>query len=199
MYIILLFILSEYLFHKKILNSEITRKIVHMGSGFLIAFLPYILSFQEIIWLGVLTSVLVFVFYKIKYLKSVFSIERKSYGARIFIPTFLGLYLFFWNNPLIFTISILIESFSDSFAFLVGKYFGKKKIWKTKKTYIGSFVFFITTFFILAYFLKGFTLFELLFMSIILTLVEIFSKKGLDNFFIPFISSFMIYFLLLWQ
>ena len=39
---------SEYLFKKKYIGPEVSRKLIHMGTGVIVAFTPYFLEWSEI-------------------------------------------------------------------------------------------------------------------------------------------------------
>ena len=82
-----------------------------------------------------------------------------------------------------FQLILLILTFSDPIASFIGIFFGKHKI--KDKTLEGSLGFFISTF-IISYFWTKFLFFSL-WLSLILSITEFFTKK--DNFWISFIGS----------
>ncbi len=84
-----------------------------------------------------------------------------------------------------FQLILLILTFSDTFASLVGIFIGKRKL-KTNKTLEGSFGFLISTLIISFLYTKTFSFYILIF-CILLTITETFTKR--DNLWIPLIGS----------
>ncbi len=77
----------------------------------------------------------------------------------------------------------------DSAASLTGIQFGKSRIPMFGKSYVGSFTFFILCLFGGIYF---FSPLNLLAVALILTMVELVSVKGLDNFTLPITAQLLI-------
>jgi len=196
------FIIAEILY-KFGVSADITRKIIHISSGSIIAFFPYFINLKTVLLIGFFSSIVLFWIKKNEKLKSIFDVERKSVGAIIYIPSLMILSYLTWDIPIIFTISTLIIALSDGFAGIVGKYFGKHEYnINGKKTIEGSLVFFILTLIIIYFFLfknlgnSWENLLTMFTISIILTLVEGVNSRGWDNFVVPILSSLMLYFML---
>jgi len=85
--------------------------------------------------------------------------------------------------------SLIILSISDSFASIVGIRYGVTKLFS--KTLEGSIAFFISTNLILIT-LTSLTLVKVIFFSITITLIELFSKKFNDNLTIPITAAIML-------
>ena len=80
-------------------------------------------------------------------------------------------------------------SISDSFAALVGIKYGKTKIYG-KKSLEGSFSFFISTIIILYMFMNNLSPFEYIYISLLITIVELFSFHRInDNLTIPVFAA----------
>ena len=110
----------------------------------------------------------------------------------------LGCFLtvYFFNDISIIMSSLLIMCISDSFAALIGVKYGNTKIYK-EKTLEGSFAFLISTFLILSIFSFHLNLYALVFISIAVTLVELFSFYRInDNLTIPLSSAILLQYFL---
>ena len=175
------------------LKTEIFRKIMHLVSS-IIGFSVLILD--KNLYMPLLFTITLFVV-SFDFLRIKFEFMEKIYYLffRIFTRVdeneqitgasflFIGscIVVFFFEQQ-IAAAGLLVLSFSDSFAALVGIIFGKTKLFN--KTLEGSMAFFITSLIILN--LLGFDLFQNLTVSCIATIVELFSSyKYNDNISIP--------------
>ena len=196
---------------KKNLKPEVKRKAFHMSMGIAMLLLPYI--FENVISVGVLGCLAILGMFILKYSrlknnlgKTLYSIERKSLGEFYFI---ISIFLIFWlsgGNKVLYSVPILILTFADSTAALIGKSYAKKNLAEMNedaKSIEGSFMFFITAFIIVLVPLLLYTTVgreELLIISAIIGLnvamVEMISHSGDDNILIPmttyaFLSNLM--------
>ena len=104
--------------------------------------------------------------------------------------------VYFFEDISIIISSLLIMSISDSFAALIGKKYGHTKIYNGK-TLEGSFSFLVSTIIILSIFSVNLSLHALVLISIIVTLVELFSFYRLnDNLTIPLSSAILLQYFL---
>jgi len=194
---LLLFLTSEIIYYSLKCKVETSRKFVHFASGIICLSFPFYINNH---WLVLILCsgfmLLLFVSKKIKLLKSINNIDRKSHGSLLFPVSVYCCFLAFQyhqNEMIYFFLPILTLAICDPLASLIGK---KYPFWKFKngkdfKTISGSIAFFVSCFFIVyvVYNCNEITFFNLLLrsfcISIIATLVEAFSKKGKDNLFIP--------------
>ena len=103
--------------------------------------------------------------------------------------------VYFFTDTSIIISSLLIMSISDSFAALIGVRYGITKIYNNKSLE-GSFAFLVSTFIILLIFFD-INIFLLLFISVIITLVELFSFYRLnDNLTIPISAALLLQYIL---
>lgn len=192
---VVLFAIAEILYHFFKIQVEYTRKLVHIGSGLLSLSFPFYLtqSLAVLILCSLFLGIL-FLSKKFKLLPSINRVERDSLGSVLFpVSVYLCflVYLYFQNN-IFYLLPILILTFSDSLAAILGKKYprGKYQVFQSQKTLVGSFAFFITTFITGCFFYdlthKNFVF--LLVFSIILSATEAISSKGIDNFSIPLIT-----------
>lgn len=205
---IILFGLAELLYHVFRVKAELTRKLVHFGTGSLTLFFPILINNLFFVSLLALSFVLIlYLSKKYQMLKSINAIDRPSHGSLSYPFAVLLCYGVYVNcanyinsksNPLIlFYLPILILAISDPLAALIGRRWpkGKFKIGDETKTLLGSSAFFISacciSIFIVTIFLNSniSNTFNLVFSCILISLIasisEALSRKGLDNLFIP--------------
>lgn len=184
------------------IKNEILRKLIHLSSIWIPCFYAY---FDQAITIKILTLITLITCtvdflrryspfinaFILKYLSNVIRIEEKENlsGASYFLISALISIVFFSQEIAIFALSVLI--FSDTCASLVGKYFGKIKIFT--KTLEGSMAFFVSAIMVLLY-LKLFLLYQINFYAAIFAIFiacisELFAKKISidDNLLIPLV------------
>lgn len=181
------------------LQKEILRKLIHFGSGIIpilvIIFgkgtvLPILVIFTILfILVDFLKSKINWMFKLYKYFFQ--SISRKSElykltGASWFLLGDVIVLIIFPENIAIF--SMLLLSVSDTFAAIVGKIFGKTKLFL--KSLEGTFAFFLSGL-IVSMFFQDLPLSIRLFTVLTATIVEIYSTKINDNLTIPIASAFV--------
>ena len=184
-------------------KTEIARKVMHLLSC-IIGILIFILD--RSIYIPILfTLTLLVVSFDIARIKfsmvqniynNFFSIfTRKSEKKQITGASFLfigsSIVAFLFDKEIVFQ-GLLVMSFSDSCAALIGITFGKTKLFN--KTLEGSMAFFLTTFTILFFF--NFNLLEIFIISLIATITELFSTyRYNDNILVPLLTCSTIYLL----
>lgn len=191
----LLLLATESLWKLGYLRAEVSRKIVHVSVGSVIAFWPHFISWRaiQLLCLGMLFAIAIS--YKFKIFGSIHSVKRSTKGELIY-PISIGLCAMLQPAAWIFTAAILHLSIADGIAAIVGtKINGRTryKILGHEKSLIGSGVFFVISLIIItscfAAFatedLIGITPLTLLAIAGIATLVENISWYGLDNFSVP--------------
>lgn len=197
-YFLFLFSFVEILSRKYKPKSELSRKFIHIVSGVAVAGLPLILTFREIQFLSALFILFMIISKNINIYKSIHSVERKTLGE-IYFPISVLLLATFFPNTFIFSYGLLVMAFSDGFASLFGQKFGIKK-YKiiSEKSFIGSYVFFVTTFIITFLLLQllSFNAYDVflisLIFSIILTFCEAVLGFGIDNLIIPLLAAILM-------
>lgn len=189
-YFLALFSVLELIARKVKLNIEVSRKLAHIIAGVSAAFLPLVMPFSSIIGIALLFLVVMLVSRRAKLFRSIHDVKRQSYGELLF-P--LGVALTAWLFPIahIYTYAILIMSVSDGLAGLLGSKFGKMKytLGSAHKSYIGSTVFLITALVI------GFSFswsYSIIAISLVLTLVEAASTRGVDNVLLPPVAALLL-------
>lgn len=195
-----LFALGELLYHVFKLKVEITRKFVHIGTGFLALLFPLLLDNH---WLVLLlcTAFALILMVSLHYdlLKSINAIDRKSVGSLMYPIAVYGCYLVFikhGNQYIYYYLPILILAISDPLAALAGKKWawGKYRIAGANKTLFGSVMFFASAVAVMLccwFFLytapqhPGLFVAGIGIIALIATVTEAISRDGYDNVTIP--------------
>ena len=198
---ILFFLLLNQLEKSEKLNSELIRKILHIGSGIGGLALPFIFEEKSsVIILGAVFLMLLIsiriVKHKITGFKKVLETKnRKTFGDIYFIISILGLWIVSSEDKVMYALPLIILMFSDAFAALIGEFYSKYKFNTGfgTKSIEGSVTFFLTTYFICINFFLFFSdigniniVLVSLLLSILTMILEVISWNGLDNLFVPF-------------
>jgi phosphatidate cytidylyltransferase len=187
------------------LRTEYSRIFSHIMVG--LVSLPMLNLFTlhgYIVFLCLQSAGFIFITKKMGLLSSHHNVERNTNGSSFFFLGILAAYIIseIKGESSFFILSIAVLSISDPLAALIGLKF-KSGQWpilfselKSSKTYIGTFGFFISTFFIL---IAGISFFYTiptwqiitisLVISVLTSLAELVSSKGTDNIMIPFMVS----------
>lgn len=195
-WIVALFILSEYLKRVKNLEAEKTRKLVHFGAGPIILSFPWIISSPHTVgFLCIVFFLMLVIGKKTGWLSGVHSVERDTSGA--FLYPF-AVWLCFYiseGDSLLFCLPIAILAVADAGAALIGKKHGQHKytVYDGIRSLEGSLTFFVIAF---SLSILLFTLFQkpgwpemllvALLLAIMTTALEGISILGLDNILIPY-------------
>ena len=193
-------------------KNEVLRKLIHLFDSIIPLSLFYLPRETLIVILAPITFVFIFLDiarHHIKFLGKLYltffsivtrDIEKRQNnvtGASYYLLGCLIVVYFFEDINLIMA-SLLVMSISDSVAALIGVKYGKTKIYGNKSLE-GSFSFFLSTLIILYIFMPSFSSFEYVTISILITLVELFSFYRInDNLTIPVFSAILLkYFILI--
>lgn len=199
---------GEFLRRRKYIEGELARKFVHTTTGTWAALWPIFLDLRSIaVIAGFLTAGALILRFLLP-LKTIYSIKRLSIGE-ILIGIGIAVSAWFSESGSVFSAAVLIISWSDSVAAIVGTTYGSKnsfKVFKSKKSVIGSSAFFITTLgIIFGYYLYDYNLFTSIAsinlstaitysigISFILTLAELTGVYGSDNLTVPILSVIIL-------
>ncbi|MCF7797396.1 MAG: DUF92 domain-containing protein [Lentisphaeria bacterium] len=182
-------------------QPEFSRKLVHVLVGVLLVFAPFILtSPTPAIILGILFAVINYFALKSHIFSGMHATDRISYGTVYFPIAFVVIVALYWeHSPAIMLTALLILTFADTAASIVGEQLIYPKtyiFWQDKKSRLGSFTFFITAFIIVLVFFPFFYELEmesgpplpmafLLLLSVITALLSMLaesaSRQGSDN------------------
>ena len=204
LFVILLLLASltiiKILENKTNINGEVKRKLFHMSMGLVMLTFPYI--FHSVISVGVLGILALIILFALKHTKLknslgtiLYSINRESLGEMFFVISVFSIFYLSKGDKILYSVPILILTFADSMAALIGKNYGKKNIAELNedaKSIEGSFIFFMVAFMATLVPLLLFTTVgreETLIISAIVgfnvALIEMVSHTGNDNLLIP--------------
>ncbi|MEO0294992.1 MAG: phosphatidate cytidylyltransferase, partial [candidate division WOR-3 bacterium] len=91
-------------------------------------------------------------------------------------------------------ISLLFLSISDNLASIVGKLFGKTKLFKNKT--LEGFLAFLIVSFIITLFFQELSIKKKIIISLFASFVELFSGTIDDNFTVPLLTAILLYYVL---
>jgi phytol kinase len=198
---LLLFGLAELIYHNTKAKVELTRKLVHVGSGLIALLFPVMLSNHWcVLFLSTSFLIILALSSKYKMLQSINGISRYSVGSLAFPIAIYLCYLAFayYESRILFYLPILILAICDPLAALVGKRWplGKYSTTKESKTLMGSAAFFVSAVLVvllLMYLLNDNTHYQILvalFIALVAAFTEAVSKNGYDNINVPTIVLF---------
>lgn len=194
------FALAEGLNRWLAIDSELTRKIVHIGTGNVIGLAWWL---QLPAWLGVAASasasLLALLSYFVAILPSINSVGRKSLGTFCYAVSFGVLFAWFWplGQPQYAVMGVGIMCWGDGLAALVGRYWGRHRyrIGGMTKSWEGSLIMAAITYGISSAVLVG-TLGNMgaawlasLAVAALATGLEAVSQWGIDNLTVPLGSA----------
>lgn len=174
------------------MRRELFRKSVHVLMGLWFAYAPQFFTDKSDILLMcaglAATALFVHFFVKLK----LFDVGRSNLGALwyaigmglatyLFLPQFYEAYLF----------GVLVLTFADTAASLVGRAWGRVRfmVFGTSKSFEGSLAFFVVTALLLIYMIPERDVLRMVVVAVLLTHVELFSVNGLDNLTLPSIAG----------
>ncbi|NMG59165.1 phosphatidate cytidylyltransferase [Geitlerinema sp. P-1104] len=196
---------AEGLYRYRHLNPEFSRKIVHIGTGNVIL-IAWGLGIPA--WIGIAAAILAglaaLLSYWLPLLPGVNSVGRQSLGTFFYAVSIGVLIAGFWESAPYYTVlGILIMTWGDGCAALVGMQFGQHpyRVLGMNKSLEGTAAMFIISYLISQFVLlaSGTPWTELVFVSLLVaataTLLESFSTFGLDNLTVPVGSATLAFYI----
>lgn len=195
--------IAEWLHRSTAIDSEIVRKVVHIGVGNVILLAWWL---QVPTWLGVSASILfsaaTFLSYYFPIFASINGVGRKSLGTFFYAVSIGVLIACFWSHQSHYAVlGVLVMTWGDGLAALVGQRFGKHpyKLWDMRKSWEGSGTMFAASYLVsglilLSVFGDGWQIWAIaLATALTATGLEAFSKFGVDNLTVPLGSAFLAF------
>lgn len=178
------------------IESEITRKVVHIGTGNVIL-IAWALGIPA--WVGIGASVgfgaIALASYVLPLLPGIESVGRRSWGTFFYALSIGVLVAWFWplHLPHYAALGILTMTWGDGLAGLIGKYWGRHpyQLWGMRKSWEGSLTMALVSGLVVVLVLGtklgwGWPLGAIaLSGAIVATALEAFSKLGIDNLTVP--------------
>jgi len=200
-----LFGVSELIHRFSATKVELTRKLVHFGTGILTLMFPiFLTSSWSVLFLCASFAVILLVSLRYSLLPSINAIDRKSHGSILYpvaVYSCFLLYDYLEKDLMLFYAPILLLAICDPIAALFGKRWplGKYRIGSDNKTMMGSSAFLISALIVLIGLAVIFNeelsfklIYELLLTALIAAIAEALSGKGTDNLTIPLSSLGML-------
>ena len=196
-------------------SSESTRKFVHIITGIVVVFTPFVLnSMWPMVALGTLFAVMDYLGVRKNWFHGMHGTSRSSLGTVYYPISFVILVFLFWNKgQLVLIISMLIMAIADALAAMVGERYGKHfymNMGLEKKSIPGSLAMLLSSLLIILGGLvlgksmlpSELTVLEIVLITMIVgfvaTACEMLSLNGSDNFTVPLGSAFVLHYLLLY-
>ncbi|MDZ7786482.1 MAG: hypothetical protein U5L95_05175 [Candidatus Saccharibacteria bacterium] len=187
-------LLNEYLWKKKILKGEGSRKFIHMLIGTYGAAWPFFMSWEQIKFVAFLAVGFIIFMRLSGIFHSVYSVRRKSWGDLV-APGTIGILAILEPSKLVFAAAVLHIALADGLAAVIGTRYGKGNTYRVlwnKKSVVGTLTFVIMSFNILVWlYVRGevgftpITLPALLVIPFATAYIENISPWGTDNLFVP--------------
>lgn len=204
-WLVLVLVVAEGLYRYRHIDPEISRKIVHIGTGnvILIAW-----AFGIPAWVGIGAAILAgtaaLLSYWLPLLPGVNSVGRQSLGTFFYAVSIGVLIAAFWQDyPYYTVLGILTMTWGDGCAALVGLNFGRHpyRIFGMNKSVEGTLAMFGVSYIIAQFALLpsgetgGAIVLVALCVAGVATFLESFSTLGLDNFTVPVGSAVAAFYL----
>ena len=204
LYLVVLVTIAETLSRFITDDPELTRKVVHIGSGNVILLAWWLdITSWVIIAAAAIASLIAIASYILPILPSINSIGRKSLGTLFYAISIGILTAIFWeNNPQYTAIGILVMAWGDGMAAIIGQRWGvhQYQVLAMTKSWEGSLAMAASTYIVTSSIL----LFALgnhwqtwlisAIAALAATSLEAFSKWGIDNLTVPLGTAIICYY-----
>jgi phytol kinase len=195
-------IVAEWVARFTPLGGEVSRKVVHIGVGNVIL-LAWWLDIPAWVGIGaaVFSSIGTLISYWYPVLASVSGVGRESFGTFFYCVSIGLLIAYFWPQGLEAhaVLGVLIMTWGDGLAALVGQRFGKHaySVWGMTKSWEGTGTMAIASTLVgtivlsIAYGFSWHIVLTSMLVALVATGLESFSKFGVDNITVPLGSGFL--------
>ncbi|MEH1923554.1 diacylglycerol/polyprenol kinase family protein [Nostoc sp.] len=203
---VLLILLIAGLVNRFADKPEIVRKIVHIGTGNVILIAWWLdIPASVGITASILASATTLLSYRLPILPGINSVGRQSLGTFFYSVSFGILVAWFWylQQPQYAALGILIMTWGDGLAALIGQRFGRHKyqVFGTEKSWEGSLTMMLVSYVVSSLILVGTqgnswqTWVISLIVAVLATALEAVSFLGIDNLTVPLGSAALAFFL----
>lgn len=202
-YLALLVFVAEILSRVITNDPELTRKVVHIGSGNVILLAWWLdISRAVIVTAAIIAAAIAILSYLIPILPSIESVGRRSFGTLFYALSMGILAAYFWvDTPQYAVIGILVMAWGDGMAAIIGQRFGQHKyqIGEITKSWEGSgamtgAALIVTGAILLPVEGNNWQTWTIaVVVAFVATVAEAFSKLGIDNLTVPLASGFLCF------
>lgn len=193
--VFILLVGSELYWRTHKIQSEVSRKFIHITVGSFVAVWPFFLSWGQIQVLSVAFVVAVAVSKYLNLFQAIHSVQRPTAGE-LFFAAAVGLTTLITHDKYVFAAAILHMSLADGLAAIIGTNYGKSNSYTIKghvKSLSGSATFVIASLCILAGYgiLAGAVLLPLTLLAIAFStaFIENVGIYGSDNLLVPLLVA----------
>jgi phytol kinase len=182
--------------------TEWTRKAVHLGTGLVVASLPWVLASPwTVLILGALFALLLRAARRLRLLPCIHAVARRSEGDLYYLAGVCMLFVIAHRQPLLYLIAVLVLAVADPAAALVGASCGRRAyaLGGERRTLEGSLAFCAAAFACAALPLAlcsrlgpGAALGIAAGLAVAITGVEAVSRRGSDNLLIPLATYLLL-------
>lgn len=191
-------VLNEFMWRRRKTHGEFSRKFVHITVGTFVAFWPFFLTWRQIELLSLAFIAVVAISKALNIFSAIHSIQRPTWGEFCFALS-VGIVAIATHDKWIYMASILQMGLADGLAAIVGVRFGKGNSYVFMghtKSMVGTLTFFICSILILA----AYSIFShdtlslplMVFLSLLTSLLENASVRGLDNLLVPLVTALLL-------
>ena len=188
--ILMVLLLSEWLWRHHGLHPEYVRKFVHISVGSFVAFWPFFLQRPVIVGLSLAFITVVIAARHLNLFRAIRSVQRPTWGE-VFFALAVGLLAYEAHSQWIYMIALLHMSLADGLAAVIGTRFGKSTAYHVfgyRKSVAGTMTFAVVSLFLLL----GYVMLThgtyspwLLLIACGATILENLAVHGFDNVAIP--------------
>lgn len=203
-FVFLMIVMSYGLKKMHIIGSEGARKFIHIGVSnwwFILMF------FFDNVFFAIVPPISFIILNYISYKRNLIKpMEREGKGSfgTIYFPIALLILVvasFTITNVYIGAMGIFVLGYGDGLAAVIGLKYGKKKIYG-HKSFVGTITMFVTSFLIIYVIMINITsitqaLWFSLFIAFVVSAVELYTPKSLDNLTVPIATSLLAMLLML--
>lgn len=192
-------VFAEILWRLKILESEHSRKLVHILVGTFAATWAFYLDISQILLLSAAMFLVVLVSRLLGIFSAIHSVKRKTWGE-LFFPLGIALCALLADSPWVFMAAILHVSIADGLAAIIGRRYIRShgyKVLGQQKTWVGSLAFFNTS--LLIVIAVVLLVPELQFLPVVMLLVPVLATAaenlglyGSDDLLVPLIVTLLL-------
>lgn len=167
---------------------EVLRKLVHIGGALLAIPLPLVLSYREIVVLGLLFAALMTISRRRRIFSAVHDVDRRTYGEILF-PLGVAVLAAAFPHREPYVYGVLVLGLADGLAALVGTRYGRMRLPGGKSVW-GSATFFVVAL-AAALALVG-PSYVALVAAVALTATEAGLRHGFDNLVVPGLAALLL-------
>ena len=190
----------------KVVEPEVIRKVVHIGTGNVIL-LAWWLKIPAVVGIGasILFSLVTLLSYRLPLLPGINSIGRKSFGTFFYAVSIGILTACFWQQaPQFAVLGVLIMTWGDGFAALIGKRWGQHlyHLGGIQKSWEGSLTMLAVSWIVSSLILLSVygNLWQIWLIAavvaVVAALLEAYSNLGIDNLTVPLGSAGLAFWLI---